>query len=118
MWMLKAQIRCRSAGKTHLDPSDKLGHVTAHQSGEGSRRGVVLASPGQPVNYDHVGAGFPLVEGSDKLGHPALVHARHLRSHTELLFRFSYVPGVSCSVTFSVLVAALIPFPGEQPGHY
>lgn len=112
------QIRCRSAGKTHLDPSDKLGHVSAHQFGEGSRRGVVLASPGQPVNHDHVGAGLTLVEGGDELGHPALVHARYLRSHTELLLRFSCVARVSCSVTFIVLVAAFIPFPGEQPGRY
>lgn len=111
------QIRRRSAGKTHLDPGDKLGHVPTHELGEGSRRGVVLAGPAQPVDHDHVGAGLTLVEGGHQLGHPALVHARYLRTHARL-FRVSDVAGVSCSVTFIVLVTAPIPFLGEQPGGY
>lgn len=110
------KTRNQSAGNFHLDPTDELGDVTAHQFGEGSRHGVVLVSPGQPVDHDHVGAGLTLVEGGHELGHPALEHPRYLRSHTDLLFRFSYASGVSCSVTGIVLVVALIPFPGEEPG--
>lgn len=71
-----------SREKTHLDPGDKLGHVAAHQLGEGGRREVVLAGPSQPVHHDHVGAGLALVQGGHQLGHPALEHARHLRLHT------------------------------------
>lgn len=110
------KTRGGSAGNTHLDPGDELGDITAHQFGEGSRHGVVLARPGQPVHHDHVGAGLTLVEGGHELGHPALEHPSYLQSHTELLFGFSYVSGVSCSVTGIVLVTALIPFPGEEPG--
>lgn len=81
--------RGQSAGNTHLDPTDELGDVTAHQFGEGSRHGVVLVSPGQPVHHDHVGAGLTLVEGGHQLGHPALEHPSYLQPHTELLFGFS-----------------------------
>lgn len=108
----------QSDGNPHLDPGDELGDVTAHQFGEGSRHGVVLVSPGQPVDHDHVGVGLALVEGGHELGHPALEHPRYLRSHTERLFRCSHVPGVSSSVTLIVLGAALISFPGEEPGRY
>lgn len=61
-----------------LHPVDKLGHITAHKLGVGSRGWVMLLCTEKPVHDNDIGRWLTFIQSCHQFGNPTLIHTSDL----------------------------------------